>query len=83
MDKQILEITCKVLDEYASELSNHGCNDYELDATQDNILLVKDMIAKSDYPEEKPNIWNNAIHFMDFELVYYLKQQLREMAKRL
>lgn len=82
MDKLILQMTCKILDEYASELVNHGCNDYEIDATHDNIMLVKDMIAKSDYPEDEPHIWNNQIHFMDFQLVYYLKQQLMSYLTR-
>jgi hypothetical protein len=35
----------KMLDEYSDELSNHGCNDYELDNTQDNWDMVERMNA--------------------------------------
>jgi len=79
MNKLILEMAAKMLDEYGDELSNHGCNDYDIEATPENIRLIEDMIAKSDYPEDEIDIWNNKIHFMDWEFTHYLKTKLLEM----
>jgi hypothetical protein len=81
MKKLILEMAAKMLDEYGDELSNHGCNDYDIEATPENIELIKDMIAKSDYPDDELSVWNNKIHFMDWQFTHYLKTKLLEMSK--
>jgi len=79
MNKLILQMAAKMLDEYNDELSNHGCNDYEIDATEENVTMIKDMIAKSDYPDEEPDIWGGKIHFMDWIFVGYLRRELLAM----
>jgi hypothetical protein len=82
MDKLILQMASKMLDEYNDELSNHGCNDYDIEATQENIELIKDMIAKSDYPEDQPDIWENKIHFMDWIFCGYLQRELLRIVEK-
>lgn len=82
MDKLIIKLSAQMLDEYKEELTCHGHNDYEIEATEENIKLVKDMIAKSDYPEDNINrqIRSGKIHIMDWKLACYLRNQLLRMA---
>lgn len=78
MKELILKMAAEFLGKYAAELSNHGCNDYEIEATPENIELIKDMIAKSDYPEDEPDIWDDKVHFVDWEFAKYLQKELTE-----
>jgi len=82
MNKTILLLASKMLSEYRHELSDHGCNDYSIPFNDENYALVLDMISKSDYPEDKPKVYGNQIDMMDFELVFYLEQELKKMADK-
>lgn len=40
MNKQLLKLAADLLDGYSDELSNHGCNDYEMKNTPKNQELM-------------------------------------------
>lgn len=72
----------KMLDEYSDELGNHGCNDYELDNTQENWNMVERMYAwneettverwrKSADAHKRPKSGQKIV-IMDWFLVAYL-----------
>jgi hypothetical protein len=55
----------------AESYSNHGCNDFELPNTPNNLQFVKDMIAQSDYMEDAPSIHNGNLLMLDWEVMEY------------
>jgi hypothetical protein len=80
MSELILKMAAQMLSDYVDELSNHGCNDYDIESTPENVELVKDMISKSDYPKDEPDVWNDKIHFMDWEFAAYLRDELLRLS---
>lgn len=55
-NEELIVHTASMLDMAEDEFANHGCNDHELPATQENLEFVRDMIAASDYPEDNPHL---------------------------
>jgi hypothetical protein len=78
----ILKVAAQLLRESASAYSNHGCNDYELPNTPENMEFVRAMIAASDYPDDVPQLGLNDknINFMDTEAMRFCANMLEEMA---
>ena len=73
-----------MLDMAADEFSSHGCNDYELAATEDNVELVESMIAASDYPEDEVNFSSDKKHIftMDWMLIRYCMKLVQQEIDR-
>lgn len=60
MNKTARQLAANLLRTASSEFGNHGCNDYELENTQENRQFVAAMLAwNSDDPEEQQ------IHYSD------------------
>lgn len=75
----ILRIAAEMLDTAAGEFADHGCNDYELPNTPENLAFVKAMIASSDYPNDKPifNSDKTKICVMDWQVMGYCVRVLK------
>lgn len=72
------QIAAKMLRLAADEFSNHGCNDYELPNTPNNLEFVNGMIAASDYPGDSPHISRDgkSIYLMDWQVMIYCAELL-------
>ena len=83
MDKTQREIAAQMLQMAADEFSNHGCNDYNLPLTPENLEFVKGMIAASDYPEDEPHIYEKeqVIMVMYWQLMRYCARLLEQEKK--
>lgn len=81
MNETQAKITARMLEMASDEFSNHGCNDYELPATPENIEFVKGLIAWSDYPEDEPNIHDGMIYLYDWQVMDYCRHLVIESAQ--
>lgn len=81
MNGVILRIAAKMLDMAADEFANHGCNDYRLPNTPENLAFVEAMIAASDYPNDEPIFSSDEtkIYVMDWQVMGYCARVLRAM----
>lgn len=73
----------ELLDLAADQFSNHGCNDYELENTDENWRLVQEMEARNgDSPEYRSRrpAQNKTIYTQDFCLMRYLAHKLKQVA---
>lgn len=80
MKKVDLEFAAKLLDLAAESFGNHGCNDYEIPNTPENLDFAKRLITWSDYPEDKPNIHGEIIYLMDWEIMRFLADEISKEA---
>jgi hypothetical protein len=80
MTKNQLEITSELLNLAATEFSNHGCNDYDLPATPENIELVRTAERFITGDELEPNISDDGetVSTNDAWLMRYLAYCLAE-----
>jgi hypothetical protein len=80
MDKQILLIAAKLLDQASDQFSNHGCNDLDkevLEVITDKDALTKEVrewVNDDGCPE-------NISHMQDWHLMDYISEKLKEAAK--
>lgn len=83
LTKTQLKIAADMLDLAYEEFVNHGCNDYWIDATPDNLKFVHDMIAASDYPEDMPHLSRDgkSILLMEWGIMIYCRDLLRKAAE--
>ncbi len=60
----------------ADEFANHGCNDFVLPNTPENMEFVRGMIAAGDYPSDEPQVSNDntGIYLMDCTLMRYCRE---------
>lgn len=80
MDNPGFKLSAQLLDLASDVFSNHGCNDFRLERTPDNIALVEDMIAKSDDPDRDIIFIMGETDVMllnDVELMDYCASELR------
>jgi hypothetical protein len=72
-------IAAEMLELAADEFGNHGCNDFELDNTPENLAFVKRLIAAGDYPEDEPNLSGDGtkIYLMDWLIMGYCADVLK------
>jgi hypothetical protein len=77
------EIAAEMLNVAADEFGNHCCNDCQLSNTPEHLAFVHDMIATSDYPEEKPSISKDGsfIHSAYFVIMRYCQHLLEKEAE--
>lgn len=70
-----------IIDYADTYMSNAGCNDAELPNTPENLEMINDMIAASDYPDDEPDISDDgkAIYFSDFMMAGYCSRLLDKM----
>lgn len=78
MTKTQLKIAAELLELAADQFGNHGCNDYEIKNTKENLEFVKQMIAFSDDPDEKPEVYRGKILICDFQAMQYLSDLLEK-----
>lgn len=80
MTKTQLTVIAAMLDMAADEFSNHGCNDYELPNTPENLEFVRTMIAASDYPDDEPHLSSDGarIYLMDWMVMRYCEDLIRQ-----
>ena len=79
MDKQILLIASKLLDQASEQFSNHGCNDLDKEVLA--VITNKDKLTEDvrkyfdddGYPE-------NATQIADWSLMDYISDKLKEEA---
>ena len=76
MNETQRKITAEMLDIASDEFIRHGCNDFALDNTPENLQFIKDMIAQSDYPEDEPMICDGEILTMDWIVMRYCRDLL-------
>lgn len=78
-----LKLLVDILDLAAGEFSNHGCIDYILDNTPENLELVKDIIASGDYPDDEPHVCGGKITTGDSIIMrYFIELFLAELRTR-
>jgi len=72
-----------MLEMASEEFGNHISNDMTLDATEENIEFIKQMIAASDYPEDKPILSKDksTIYTTDWMIMNYLRRLVIAKAK--
>ena len=75
--KTELEVMAKLLDLAADQFSNHGCNDFELPATAENIALVRQV------EEDEPSVRGDTVDTLDWCLMYFLKNRCLEERDKL
>ena len=81
MNKTQARIAAMMLDMAADTYSNHGCNDFGLERTDENEQFVRDMIAVSDYPEDEVRLYKGELLVTDWCVMRYCAELLREAAK--
>lgn len=81
--KREIEMAAEMLELASAAFSNHGCNDYTLEANANTLGFVRRMIAASDYPDDVPNIDGTKIYVMDTDVMDYCARYLRNMAANL
>lgn len=70
--------------EMASQVfGNHGCNDFVMENTPENLAFVRDMIVDGDEPDDQPSISADGkkIYLMDWMIMDYCERKLREYAE--
>lgn len=73
-------IAATMLELAGDQFSNHGCNDYELPNTPDNLAFVRRLIAASDDPEDEPHGDGATLWLMDSEVMRYCAKILTAWA---
>lgn len=73
-------IAAQMLNLAADQFGNHGCNDFELPNTPENMEFIKRVIAWSDYPEDEPHLHADQILTMDWEVMRYCADVLEAAA---
>jgi len=69
----------------ADEFSSHGCNDYELPNTPENLKFVQDMEVALSAPEDRYILLSDdesEIYVMDWMLMRYCAKLLEEEANQ-
>lgn len=74
-------LASEMLEIAADEFNNHGCNDFELPQTQENIDFVQRMIVDGDYPLSEMIVYNGKIIVMDWEVMLYCARLLKQRAE--
>ena len=74
-------LAAQMLDDAATQFSNHGCNDLELPQTAENIDFVQRMIASGDYPLDNMIVGNGKIIVSDWEVMQYCSELLKRRAE--
>lgn len=70
-------IAAELLDIAADEFSNHGCNDYRLENTDENWALVKATWEGNEpFPDRRPK--NGPIYTQNWILMRYFAKLLRD-----
>lgn len=83
MTKAQLKIVAELLEIAADIFHNHGCNDYEIENTPENLEFVKQMIAADsdeDEPDEELEISEDGelIYLHDAMTMQYLSDLLKK-----
>lgn len=77
--KAELEVMSRLLEMASEEFSNHGCNEFELPATEVNIALI----TQADDDGDGPHIQHNKIIATDFALMSYFEKRCKEELAKL
>ena len=85
IDKTHMEIASWMLGLASDVFSNHGCNEFTLENTSENIRFVKSMIAHSDFTDCSPNLSSDGkkIHMLDTDVMDYCQNILMTFAEGL
>jgi hypothetical protein len=80
MDKKKLALAAELLEEASNEFSNHGCNDFQLENTDENWQLICDMEdwnrTSAEDRSPRPPL-NRPIYTMDWYVMSYLAAFLK------
>jgi hypothetical protein len=71
--KAELEVMGRLLALAAEQFGNHGCNDFELPLTEENIALIEQV-----EPDAELHIVRGNILTLDTSLMYFLEQRCQE-----
>ena len=74
-------LAAEMLEIAADEFNNHGCNDFELPQTQENIDFVERMLASEDYPLDSMIVGGGKIIVNDWEVMRYCSELLKRRAE--
>ena len=83
MNKSQKLILAELLELAGEEFSNHGCNDYELPSTPENLELERQMLNHMGLAECQLNISEDkkTIYSGDHMLMYYFAKLLKDEAQ--
>jgi hypothetical protein len=80
MNKNEIKIISQLLEEASRVFSNHGCNDFELENTDENWALIRECYIDNESLEDFECLVrpapNKPITFYDWWLMAYLAQKL-------
>lgn len=79
--KAELEAMASLFEIAAKHFGNHGCNDFELPATEENLVLARQ--ARSEDDEEEPHVVDGKIITADFVLMYFLRKRCQKEIEKL
>jgi hypothetical protein len=84
MNKVDARLAAQMLRIASSEFGNHGCNDYELPNTPENLAFVKRLNVAAGYHEDELNISENGkvIYLINYQIMDYCAKVLEEYADR-
>ena len=74
-------IAAQMLELAADEFGNHGCNDFSLPLTDENLRFAEWMIAAGDYPDDEPLIYEGEIVTSDYMVMRYCARLLLDYAE--
>ena len=80
--KTELEVMAKLLELASDQFSNHGCNDFELPNTPQNVALLKKVNSVTG-DDSDPVAYNNGLCGNDSALMQYFQGRCEEEAERL
>ena len=80
-ERHLLKVAADLLDLAEQGFSNHGCNDYPLEQTAENIELAQRVTEFEGADPWDYSVHEGKIYLADYVFMQYCAERLREMAK--